>query len=238
MKRFILTLIAIFICTIAYAENITINWGVDNQTYTTTACEIGGDVALPTTPTKRGHIFRGWQKNYNRGTFDNWSSVPSNTNQYSADTNNNRTPLENDYIIVRDASLYSAPILIRYNGSTHTFYLDIEGEKYFDIPRGRIAGKYGKKGQIVFKTWGGEADYFQIHAGLDKYITTTIGGTPLNNDGLIGGGNRNDTNYSIVVYTVDYKYQGSWKFIYSENWGIYGKNGWKPDYQITSNQGE
>ncbi len=234
MKRLLFIISALSICTVAIADQITINWGVDSSIYDTTTCEIVGDVALPTTPTKRGYIFRGWQKNYNRGTFDNWSSVPSNTNQYSADTNDNRTPLENDYIIVRDASLYSAPILIRYNGSTHTFYLDIEGEKYFDIPRGRIAGQYGKKGQILVRTWGEETGRFDIYAGLDKYITKTIGGTPLDNGGWIGGGSRGDTNCSFVVYTVDYKYQGSWKFIYRENWEIYGKNGWQPSEQIIS----
>ena len=51
-------------CTIAYAENITINWIVDGEQYETpTMCEYSGDVILPTPPTKYGYTFAGWEPN-------------------------------------------------------------------------------------------------------------------------------------------------------------------------------
>ena len=61
MKRFIFLLTTIFICTIARADNVNINWIVGDNTYSTTQCEMGNDLILPTTPTKTGYTFRGWR---------------------------------------------------------------------------------------------------------------------------------------------------------------------------------
>ena len=59
MKR-VLILLSILFCGIAYAATETINWYMDGQTYATTTCQTGGDIILPTTPTKRGYTFKGW----------------------------------------------------------------------------------------------------------------------------------------------------------------------------------
>ena len=65
MKRFVLFLFGIFMCTFAIAEQITINWLNEDQTVNqTTTCTVGGDVILPTSPTKRGYTFQGWIANY------------------------------------------------------------------------------------------------------------------------------------------------------------------------------
>ncbi len=36
------------------------DWIVDNETYTTTTCNIGDDLILPAAPTKYGYTFQGW----------------------------------------------------------------------------------------------------------------------------------------------------------------------------------
>ena len=62
MKRLVI-LFGILICTICCADTINIKWfneGVSE--YTTTTCQIGDDIILPNTPTKRGHTFAGWKK--------------------------------------------------------------------------------------------------------------------------------------------------------------------------------
>ena len=65
MKRFIFLLTAIFICTIARSDEITINWlNTDRTINHTTTCTIGGDVILPQTPYKYGYTFNGWAVNY------------------------------------------------------------------------------------------------------------------------------------------------------------------------------
>ena len=70
MKKFIITIFAIFIACIARADTIDINWMVDGQTYAQTTCTTGDDLILPTTPTKRGHTFLGWAVKYDLSTLN------------------------------------------------------------------------------------------------------------------------------------------------------------------------
>ena len=58
--RFILILLCALFVYDAHAESINIDWIVDNETYTTTTCNIGDDLILPTAPTKYGYTFQGW----------------------------------------------------------------------------------------------------------------------------------------------------------------------------------
>ncbi len=58
MKKFLLTLTAIFICTIAYAH--TINWHVGDTILETTTCDSGESITPPTAPYKYGFHFVKW----------------------------------------------------------------------------------------------------------------------------------------------------------------------------------
>lgn len=61
MKKFIAFIFCgITFTFIANAESINIDWIVDNETYTTTTCNIGDDLILPAAPTKYGYTFQGW----------------------------------------------------------------------------------------------------------------------------------------------------------------------------------
>lgn len=232
MKKILLCLFAIFVGTAAIAEKI--NWYLDGDIYNTTTCETGDDIILPTAPEKYGYTFKGWKKNYLRGTFDTWKDIPSTVTNYMADNNDNRTPLQNDYIFVRNTSSYQAPILVMYNGTTHTFNLEIEGEKYNNIPRSNIAGTYGTKKQITIQTWGTETGWVEVHAGLDNYITKTIGGALEKSNALLCGASRADTNWTCAVYVAANNYGGTWQFFYDGIWAEHGKNGWKPKIQINN----
>ena len=64
MKKFLLTITAIFMCIGAHAKTETINWYMDGNTYATTQCETGSDIILPQTPYKYGYTFNGWIANY------------------------------------------------------------------------------------------------------------------------------------------------------------------------------
>ena len=59
MKKLLMFLFAMFVGA-SYANTETINWFVDGNVYNTSTCQSGGDVNLPTQPTKRGHTFNGW----------------------------------------------------------------------------------------------------------------------------------------------------------------------------------
>lgn len=58
MKKFLVFLSAIFICTIAIAHSI--EWYVDDSLYQTTTCSSGNNVTPPIAPAKYGYTFDGW----------------------------------------------------------------------------------------------------------------------------------------------------------------------------------
>jgi len=61
MKKILfLTCIYINIITPAIPDTMNVNWMVDGSVYNTSTCTVGGDIILPTTPTKRGYTFLGW----------------------------------------------------------------------------------------------------------------------------------------------------------------------------------
>jgi len=61
MKKLLVFISALFICTVAFAH--TINWHVDDQIITTT-CSAGDNITPPTAPTKLGYHFVKWAVPY------------------------------------------------------------------------------------------------------------------------------------------------------------------------------
>ena len=61
MKKLLFVICTLF-ATVAIGETTNIDWYVDGSVYTTTTCTIGGDIILPTAPTKRGYTFVGWSE--------------------------------------------------------------------------------------------------------------------------------------------------------------------------------
>ena len=60
MKR-LLVLFGILISTVCYADTETTNWYVNGELYDTTSCQSGGNINVPTAPSKRGYTFQGWE---------------------------------------------------------------------------------------------------------------------------------------------------------------------------------
>lgn len=69
MRR-ILLCVCFALCTfgqVAFSnvpDSIDIKWMVGGNIYSQSTCEYAGDVILPDAPTKRGHTFVGWRRNY------------------------------------------------------------------------------------------------------------------------------------------------------------------------------
>lgn len=65
-----------------------------------------------------------------RGNWDNWSSVPTESNQYPSDYAGSTTPTVNDYLVIKDASDYdSIPIPDAYQKID---YIETSGTQYLD----------------------------------------------------------------------------------------------------------
>ena len=62
MRKFLISASIIYsgFLGISLADTETVRWYVDNSLYDTTTCQTGGDINLPTAPTKYGYTFTGW----------------------------------------------------------------------------------------------------------------------------------------------------------------------------------
>ena len=231
MKRFSLFMFGMFVCVGALAETITINWGVDNQLYTTTTCEVGGDVVLPPV-SKRGYIFRGWTpEHFNRGTFANWNSVPKNTTSYLVDYYNNRTPMYNDFMVVTNASgvppKISGFISISKQRNDHAIIIN-----NVRVGGANATGTYTLNGVTYTVTNSG---------GGNNIVLTANKGVIYNNVVIKAGSEIIHTNYSgaainsanLYYSTLD-DLEGTWRFKYEGTWETDGQAGWKPDVQISN----
>ena len=235
MKRILLFLSAVFIATTAIAEQITINWGADNQLYTTTTCEIGDNVILPSTPTKRGHIFKGWQAvHFDRGTFENWDSVADNVSMfYMADRYDNNVPKKDDYMFVIDVSDYDTiniiatqahvgddyykDVIVNYKGKVHT---------YNQIRRGDDVLIFG--GRIKIHSTANNWQYIALQD--IKYENTVYH----SGDVFFSRDSWWFNNLTVKAQlNSENEISGKWRFIYDGLWEIDGKAGWKPETQIT-----
>lgn len=227
MKRFLI-LFGLLFCTAVFAETITINWGVNNQTYTTTTCETGNDVILPATPTKRGHVFKGWvAEHFNRGTFANWVVVPTTETGYLQNIYGNQTPLKGDYIIVSDAGDYvsSFKSFVAYK-KTSTWDVYINGTKLTENVGNVVDG-------IMFyftRNNGLRCDSIMVIDGV-QYAPQSVYPTFGNFSSVYG---NEDNPITIQVDDSPIKYSGTWKFVYDGFWATDGKSGWKPSEQIIS----
>ena len=239
MKR-IICVLCLLCCGVAFAGQVTINWGTDNQTYTTTTCEVGGDVILPAPPTKRGYTFRGWKKDsFNRGTVANCKEIPINVNEYVQDKYGNRTPKENDTIIVNDASDYIDSDFLRdednivvtkatgaYNiyvsiGQTITSYYYTTIQSWFQLTDNiSIIYRPGAPGRWYLKS---DIPYYVNN------ILTTGEKEILNTKSEVG------TSVYVSAKMTDFEpvvLNGSWKFVYNGIWDMDGIFGWTPVEQI------
>ena len=74
-KILFLICVCIGVMGAAHGDTETLTWYVGNDLYDTTTCTIGGDINLPTAPTKRGYTFAGWMS----GIYD-MSTLNTSTN--------------------------------------------------------------------------------------------------------------------------------------------------------------
>ena len=188
-------------------------------------------MTLPTTPTKRGHIFKGWHaEHFDRGTFANWSAVPTSAASYSQDYFGNRTPVYNDFIVVTDATGYTPQmtsfITVSKQASNHAIIINnttvgtsnatrtytVDGVKY------TVTNSAGGSSIVLTADKNVKYDKKIIPAG-SAIISTKHGAS-------IGAAN--------LYYSKLNNLDGTWKFVYHGDWEIDGQSGWESAEQIVS----
>jgi hypothetical protein len=243
MKRLLFIISALSICTIAIADQITINWGVDNQPYTTTTCTVGGDVILPSV-SKRGHVFRGWTvEHFDRGTFADYFSVPTSVSLYSVNYHGVRTPQKGDFMTITDASdyhgAYDKEIYIKKyaygNGGTgDKVVVGVNGVEY-SMQRynyyENMSLVISDIGLYITVNYSG-GNYMKFYKESDRTTPYYVyyNGQVLSVIPFLSLAADSYLYYADTSIT----YSGTWRFVYDGIWENDGKNGWQPSEQIIS----
>ncbi|MBR3510536.1 MAG: InlB B-repeat-containing protein [Alphaproteobacteria bacterium] len=241
MKKFLILLFVIFICSIAHADTETINWYVDGNTYATTTCEIGGGVSLPDEPTKYGYDFIGWSEIFNRGTFANWAAIPNSAGGYLGDSNGSNIPQENDYIIVNDASdvpEYGENIEMYAKSSSswswskcNTYVDSIDygfGEYLYEENIYTYTTSCGYSARTCAH-WRSDTRYVVcsgvIYEPGNVFFTVVA-------DDKIRDGKYNGGKSFYAKFITGYPYSGKWLLRYHGNWNDLGRGGWVAEKQL------
>ena len=176
------------------------------------------------------------QESFFRGTWKNWNYVSTNPEAYAVDYHGNKTPKENDYIVVQDTSDYrpgyNRPITVKVVGTAwgqNAWTLSIDGGENFTVPR---------SGSVIEKDYQGFKLVF-TSTYENVYVSATVD-TVYESNFVVAGETiftipvRAETGTEYVSYWggSDIEYQGSWRFSYHGVWETDGKNGWTAEYQI------
>jgi len=121
MKKLLVFVGLIFVSVVASATTVNINWLMDGDIYAQTSCETGGNFTLPTTPTKYGYHFVGWQQGGSIGYWEQ-SGTPTPDN-----------PIEPTFRQFGNT-------VLRAVGSGNNLIADI-----YDVSTGKITRRIGAK---------------------------------------------------------------------------------------------
>lgn len=167
-----------------------------------------------------------------RGTFGNWSTVPSSASGYEADANGNTTPLKDDYMILNDGSG-------KLDDSSFLYLSDTSGS------RASIANTYnGNTQSVVYYNATGEGNattlngvvsvYYNSNTG--KWVVKTLKACTFNSTTYAVGDIIAQWGYS--TYAQGYiAYEANTNggiFVYDGVWSTDGKNGWETAASILS----
>lgn len=164
------------------------------------------------------------QESFFRGRYATWGDVSVYDADYNLDSHGSRTPTENDYIVVEDASGYEPPAL-----DTFTFQWSIANKTVTVVYKG-VETVYGN-GATYPIIFGPEGTGFRLTAngGLTSEFLIRVNGKEYQ-PGEICWLNENVRTVEILQQFT--KLEGSWRFYYKGDWSEDNKIGWKPEYQI------
>ena len=185
------------------------------------------------------------QESFFRERFAEWTSVPTSSENYTADFHGNTTPSYNDYIVVEDASLYipqdflSDPnnVMIRNlhsAGVNYTIEVVIQDQIRRVYYQECTGGVYAQINDWLSVTYvGGAPGVWYIKTNKEFYINNVF--TPTANKLKLL---KTDTPYETNFYLSEkpgvapLPIYGSWRFVYHGVWADDNILGWKPEYQI------
>ena len=173
-----------------------------------------------------------------RGNWGIWEDVPTDASRYPEDYVGNRTPTNNDYLVIQDANDYDAEdirelVVNSTNWGPVSPAVDITVENvgtnnyvYLQLPDSKAnATRIRNTNYYIYRVGGGYA----IFNTTNQFSVN--GTTYTTSDEWRWGYSYRQNNTEVKRHVT---YEGSWRFIYVGDWTTNGRLGWKPQYQIGS----
>lgn len=165
-----------------------------------------------------------------RGNWVTWNDVPTVANNYPEDYAGNKTPTNNDYMVVQDASAFYP------QGEELT--IDVNENENFRVNGSQwvLYWNYTSKSNpavimyqnIEIKTYRSYSEvYIFFNVPVTYNGTTYAAGTDVIHTSI-------NTNATFKVYTVSNHLEGQWRFMYVGDWDTLGKSGWQAQYKVGS----
>ena len=173
-----------------------------------------------------------------RGNWLTWAEVPTQADQYPEDYVGSRTPTNNDYMVVSDASGYENPSVLvpkitistKSTGDTSaavTVTNIITGateDIHYRTVLGTEKQLFGSDLYIIYGVNGSSwRIYSKLHSFAINSVTYDVGS-------YYEWSYQENKNFNVYLGASDLV--GSWRFIYVGTWETDGKSGWNPVYQI------
>lgn len=178
-----------------------------------------------------------------RGNWATWTLVPTDANLYPEDYVGSRTPTNNDYMVVSDASDFAGGNIDVFTPDNYTVINEYWNlSDFLPVTPGTYVNYY------YHRSYGASARaqielYDQNKSRISTLdCQTTTGAGDYHDDFVIGNNiyyvkvqflsNGRDSDIHVYTFATAGAYQGTWRFIYIGTWATDGKNGWNPVYQI------
>lgn len=168
-----------------------------------------------------------------RGEWATWSVVPSQASGYPKDYTGSKTPTNNDYLVVQDASDFTGlgddfKIAVNRIQGTDTYHIIITGAFEFHYVWNKNSGNVLSLGSVATINTIGWSVYVTFNvAWYNEELQAKTAGTSetINADTL--------TQVSRTFYEANTEaHDGQWRFIYVGAWSTYGKLGWHAQYRV------
>ena len=166
-----------------------------------------------------------------RGNWVTWNDVPTDVNLYPKDYAGNRTPTNNDYLVVQDASAFypqGEELEIQFLGNYGR--VTINGET-------KVLFNYIESNPVSWTVFNGAAHIYGYRYAYTIYLYADV--TVVYNGNAYAPNQRFwAANYDIIqtiyIYQVLEHLDGQWRFMYVGDWDTLGKSGWQAQYKVGS----
>lgn len=183
-----------------------------------------------------------------RGNWADWASVPTNVIIYPEDYTGSRTPTNNDYLVVQDASYYINPEILAHQLSvvnlheTKKYIIGVTDESgeyheyYYNDGFLNTWKSISPEYSLMYRSGAPGIWYIKTNKPEDtRIIVNKVVYENANESASVLLKNNSPTTPVVVGLPAEVgQYQGPWRFIYVGDWATSGILGWKPQYQIGS----